>query len=60
VGAAAFGAAAGFALGTIVSTLPSDCVTVYEGDIAYRECDGIYYEPFYEGGILKYRVVAAP
>jgi len=60
VGAAAFGAATGFALGTIVATLPSDCVTVYEGDIAYRECDGIYYEPFYEGGILKYRVVAAP
>jgi len=60
VGAVAFGAAAGLALGSIVYELDDDCTTVIRRGIDYRVCDGIYYEPFYEGGELRYRVVARP
>jgi hypothetical protein len=56
----AFGAAAGLALGSIVYALDDDCTTVIRNGRDYRVCDGIYYEPFYEGGELRYRVVSVP
>ena len=60
LGTVAFGAAAGLALGSIVYALDDDCTTVIRNGRDYRICDGIYYEPFYEGGELHYRVVSAP
>ncbi len=52
--------AAGVAAGTILSALPPSCrETSVEGN-TYFECDGTWYQPYYEGGILKYRVVEDP
>jgi hypothetical protein len=40
--------------------MPPSCATVTYGGVAYRRCDGRYYQPFYQGDQLVYRVVPAP
>lgn len=55
--AVAVGAAA---VGTIVATLPAECEKVVISGTTYYECDGKYYLPYYEGGVLKYKVVDNP
>jgi hypothetical protein len=43
-----------------VATLPPDCRNVIVGGTTYQYCDGVYYLPYYEAGVLKYRVVDSP
>ena len=54
------GVAAGVAIGTVLATLPSGCREVVVASTTYFECDGTWYRPYYEGGVLKYRVVENP
>jgi len=52
----------GLVLGSVIaaSTMPSTCTTVVANGISYRRCDNSYYQPFYEGDTLVYKVVSSP
>lgn len=52
----------GLVIGSMVaaSTMPSSCTTVVANGISYRRCSNSYYQPFYEGDTLVYKVVASP
>ena len=52
----------GLVIGSVIaaSTMPSTCTTVVANGISYRRCDNSYYQPFYEGDTLVYKVVASP
>lgn len=52
----------GLVIGTMISasTMPTTCTTVIADGISYRRCSNSYYQPFYEGDVLVYKVVAAP
>lgn len=52
----------GLIIGTMVaaSTMPTTCTTTIVNGIHYRRCSNSYYQPFYEGDTLVYRVVASP
>lgn len=52
----------GLVIGSMVaaSTMPSTCTTVVANGISYRRCSNTYYQPFYEGDTLVYKVVASP
>ena len=57
----AAGVVTGAALGTSVSSIPtSSCWQTYAGGVTYYNCDGTYYQPYYEGSSLNYQVVAPP
>jgi hypothetical protein len=58
-GAVVAGAVAGLAIGSIVASVPPSCTTVYRNGINYRNCSGTYYEPYYQGDTVQYRVVPA-
>ena len=53
---------AGLVIGSVIaaSTMPSTCTTVVANGISYRRCDNSYYQPFYEGDTLVYKVVSSP
>jgi len=51
---------AGIVIGSIVAALPSGCQTVEVEGTTYYYCNGTYYLPYYEGNVLKYRVVNPP
>jgi len=59
-GAVAAGVVTGLAIGSIVASVPTTCTTVYANGIAYRNCSGTYYEPYYQGSTVSYRVVNSP
>jgi hypothetical protein len=40
--------------------MPTSCVTTYVGGVAYRRCGSTYYQPFYQGDTVVYKVVPAP
>jgi hypothetical protein len=50
------------AIGSVISaaTMPSTCTTIVVGGISYRRCGNSYYQPFYEGDTLVYKVVPSP
>ncbi len=50
------------AIGSIISaaTMPKTCTSVLVNGIDYRRCDNSYYQPFYEGDTLVYKVVESP
>lgn len=50
------------AIGSIISSssMSSSCTSVVVGGIKYKECDGTYFKPFYEGDELQYKVVSSP
>lgn len=50
----------GFAVGTVVSTLPGECDTTYINDIIYKQCGDEYYEPFYKDDKVQYKAVDSP
>jgi len=52
----------GMVIGSIVaaSTMPATCTTVVANGISYRQCGSSYYQPFYQGDTLVYKVVASP
>jgi len=56
----AFGA--GLAIGSMITaaSMPTTCVTTYVNGITYRRCGSAYYQPFYEGDTVAYRVVTSP
>jgi NDP-sugar pyrophosphorylase family protein len=47
-------------VGSIVSTLPPSCTTVYANGFAYQNCGGTYYQPQYQGSNVTYIVVNQP
>ena len=49
-----------YPMGTTVYTIPSDCVTVVENGIAYKQCGDQWYEPSFSGTEVNYTVVTAP
>ena len=52
--------ATGVVIGSLVATLPSDCNTEVVNGTTYYYCNGTWYLPYYEGSVLKYRVVSPP
>lgn len=48
-------------VGTIVGALPPGCgsVPTYNGSVLYN-CEGIYYQPIYQGAALVFEVVPGP
>jgi len=51
---------AAIVIGSVVTSLPSGCEKVLVDSTTYYLCSGTYYLPYYEGDILKYKVVEAP
>jgi len=49
-------------IGTMVAaaTMPTTCTVVLVNGIKYKRCDNAYYQPFYEGDTLVYKVVNSP
>ena len=47
-------------VGTIVSTLPPSCTTIYANGVTYQQCGSAYYQPRYSGGSVTYIVVNHP
>jgi hypothetical protein len=47
-------------VGTRVAALPPGCTTVMAGGVAYSQCGGAYYRPYYEGTNVVYVVSAPP
>lgn len=45
-------------VGYVAPYLPPSCTQVISRGVVYQHCDGNYYEPFYQGGVVSYRVVA--
>ncbi len=58
--AGATAAATSVALGSTVTVLPSNCVTVFSGDLTYFQCGSVWYQPRYAGSGVAYVVVSAP
>ena len=48
------------AIGTQVSAVPPDCVSVVANGVAYQHCGPTWYQPRYVGSSVQYVVVAAP
>ena len=48
------------AVGSVVYTLPSSCVTTIVNGITYQQCGGTWYEPHFYGTTTEYVVVNAP
>jgi hypothetical protein len=59
---AIYGFAAGLVIGSMVAaaTIPTTCTTVVANGVSYRQCGSSYYQPFYQGDTLVYKVVASP
>ena len=47
-------------VGTVVPALPATCATVGAGTTLLYNCSNIYYQPFYQGTTLVFRVVTHP
>ena len=58
IGAAAAVTAA--AIGSIVYTVPSTCVTTYVNGLSYYQCGSTWYQPRYAGTTVQYVVVGSP
>ena len=43
--------------GGYVATLPSNCDAISEGGTTLYDCNGVYYQPTYQGASLMYQVV---
>jgi len=50
------------AIGTIISSasMSSSCSTMNVNGINYKNCDGTWFKPFYDGGNLQYEAVSSP
>ena len=47
-------------IGTTILSLPAGCSSVSAAGGTYFNCDGVYYQPSYQGNSLVYIVVQAP
>ncbi len=45
-------------VGVVVPFLPEGCTQIIRGGAMYQQCGGAYYQPYYQGASLSYRVVA--
>jgi len=43
-------------VGTVVYSLPGGCANLSINGLPYMQCGGTFYQPFYSGGSLMYRV----
>ena len=52
----------GLVIGSVIaaSTMPTTCTTVVSRGVSYRRCGSSYYQPFYEGDTMVYKVVNSP
>lgn len=52
----------GLVIGSVIAaaSMPSTCTTTYVNGISYRRCGSSYYQPFYEGDTMVYKVVNSP
>ena len=52
----------GLIIGSVIASasMPRTCTTVVANGVSYRRCDNSYYQPFYEGDTLVYKVVTSP
>ena len=50
------------AIGSMIAaaTMPTTCTTVIANNITYKKCSNSYYQPFYQGDTLVYKVVVSP
>jgi hypothetical protein len=48
------------AIGTRVTTVPVDCVSVMANGVAYQQCGQTWYQPRYYGNTVQFVVVRAP
>ena len=49
-------------IGSMVAaaSMPTTCTTFVHGGVSYRQCGSSYYQPFYEGDTVVYKVVSSP
>lgn len=52
----------GLIIGSVIASasMPTTCVTTYVNGISYRRCGSSYYQPFYQGDTMVYKVVNSP
>jgi hypothetical protein len=48
------------AVGSVVSALPPSCPMIVTAATTVYSCNGVYYQPFYQGASLVYQVVSQP
>jgi hypothetical protein len=48
------------AIGTILYSLPTGCISTFTNSTSYYQCGSAYYQAFYQAGTLVYQVVEAP
>ena len=48
------------ALGSTVTALPANCVTVFNGNLTYFQCGSVWCQPGYAGSGMTYVVVTPP
>jgi len=50
------------AVGSIISSssMSSSCISEVVNGITYKQCDGTYFEPYFDGDSQEYKVVASP
>lgn len=48
------------AIGSVVYSVPNNCVPVYVNNITYQQCGSTWYQPRYAGTTVQYVVVAPP
>jgi len=58
--AAIVGTAAAVAIGTVIASVPPDCTNVAVNGINYKDCNGNWFEPKYNGHSVVYVAVAPP
>jgi hypothetical protein len=54
----AFGTA--IVVGAMVSSLPPDCQPVMVNGTTHQSCNGVLYQPVYQGTSVQYQVVETP
>ncbi len=52
----------GLVIGSVIASasMPTTCTTTYVNGVSYRRCGSSYYQPFYEGDTMVYKVVSSP
>jgi len=52
----------GLVIGSVIAaaSMPTTCTTTYVNGVSYRRCGSSYYQPFYEGDTMVYKVVNSP
>ncbi|AYC33237.1 hypothetical protein D3880_13160 [Pseudomonas cavernae] len=54
------GATTALVIGSVVNSVPANCVPVLVNGVTYQQCGSTWYQPQYIGTQVQYVVVAAP